>query len=177
MRSRVAGEIVIVGGGFAGLKCAMELAAHSGLRITLIDKNSYQQFHPLLYQVAAGLLSPENAAFALRDIFRGNNNVDVQMSEVVAVDLAGRTATTRDGKTFTGDYLVLAIGTQVNFYGIAGAQEYSIPLYSLTDAERLRSIILRALEAADRNSQNTNSGVLNFVVVGGGPTGVEMPAR
>ena len=60
MSSRVAGEIVIVGGGFAGLKCAMELAAHSGLRITLIDKNSYQQFHPLLYQVAAGLLSPEN---------------------------------------------------------------------------------------------------------------------
>ena len=174
MSSGVAAQIVIVGAGFAGLKCAMELAAHSGLRITLIDKNSYQQFHPLLYQVAAGLLSPENAAFALRDVFRGNNNVDVQMSEVVAVDLAGRTATTRDGQTFTGDYLVLATGSQVNFYGIAGAQEYSIPLYSLTDAERLRSIILRALEAADRDSQKTNSAVLNFVVVGGGPTGVEM---
>src|SRR5205823_4322040 len=71
-----------------------------------------------------------NAAFALRDIFGGNNNVDVQMSEVLAVDLARRTATTRDGKTFTGDYLVLATGSQVNFYGIAGAQEYSIPLYS-----------------------------------------------
>ena len=71
MRGGVAAEIVIVGAGFAGLKCAMELAAHSGLRITLIDKNSYQQFHPLLYQVAAGLLSPENAAFAFAISFAG----------------------------------------------------------------------------------------------------------
>src|SRR5690349_9290949 len=68
----------------------------------------------------------------------------------------------------------LATGSEVSFYGIPGAQEYSVPLYSLADAERLRSIILRALEAVDRNSQNTTDGMLNFVMVGGGPTGVEM---
>lgn len=171
---RVAAKVVIVGAGFAGLKCAMELAARREIRVTLIDKNSYQQFHPLLYQVAASLLSSGNAAFALRDIFRDNDNVDVQMNEVVAVDLARRTATTQDGKSYAGDYLVLATGSQVNFYGIAGAQQCSFPLYSLTDAEKLRSIILRAFETADRNPESASGGLLNFVVVGGGPTGVEM---
>ena len=165
---------VIVGAGFAGLQCALQLATHGQMTVTLIDKNSYQQFHPLLYQVAAGLLSPGNAAFALRDIFRGKDNVDVQMSEVAGMDLARRTVKTKDGKSYTGDYLVLATGSQVNFYGISGAQEYSFPLYSLNDAERLRSIILRALEAADRNPAEAGDGLLNFVVVGGGPTGVEM---
>ncbi len=167
-------SVVILGAGFAGLKCAMELSAHPGMRITLIDRNSYQQFHPLLYQVAASVLSPENAAFALRDIFRNSENVDVQMSEVVAIDLARCIVTTEGGKSYGGDYLVLATGSQVNFYGISGAQQYSFPLYSLNDAERLRSIILRALEAADRNPENAGDGLLNFVVVGAGPTGVEM---
>ncbi len=167
-------NVVIVGAGFAGLKCAMELAAHREMRVTLIDKNGYQQFHPLLYQVAAGMLSPGNAAFALRDLFHGNDNVDVRMSEVVGVDPVRRTVTTEDGKVYAGDYLVLATGSQVNFYGVSGAQQYTAPLYSLTDAEKLRSIILRALEAADRNPEDATGGLLNFVVVGGGPTGVEM---
>lgn len=167
-------SVLIIGGGFAGLKCALELSAHHGIRVTLIDKNAYQQFHPLLYQVAAGLLSTENAAFAFRDIFRGNTNVDVRMSEVVRVDLEARTATTRDGKTFAGDFLVLATGSQVNFYGIPGAPEHTIPLYSLANAETLRSAILREFERADANYNNAAESRVNFVVVGGGPTGVEM---
>jgi NADH dehydrogenase len=167
-------HVIIVGGGFAGLKCAMELAPHDNIRITLIDKHNYQQFHPLLYQVATSILSSENAAFALRDLLRNSPNVDVQMDEVTSFDIEHRAVTTASGNTFTGDFLVLATGSHANFFGTPGAQQYGLPLYSLTDAEKLRSAILKTLEAADRSPQDTTPGSLNFVIVGGGPTGVEM---
>jgi NADH dehydrogenase len=167
-------KIVIVGGGFAGLHCASELANHSDLQITLIDRNNYQQFQPLLYQVATSILASENAAFSLRDIFRNVANVDIQMDEVTSVDVEQRIVKTAAGNTFTADFLVLATGSHVNFFGTPGAELYTFPLYSLTDAETLRSAILKALEAADRSPQDTTPGLLHFVVVGGGPTGVEM---
>ena len=167
-------HVIIVGGGFAGLACASRLAAHGNIKITLIDKNNYQQFQPLLYQVAASILSPSNAAFALRDLFRNHENVDVHMDEVAFVDLRKRTVRTAAGKTFNGDFLVLATGSKVNFYDVPGAEQNTFPLYSLVDAERLRSIILETFEARDGNPASQNDGLLNFVVVGGGPTGVEM---
>jgi NADH:ubiquinone reductase (H+-translocating) len=167
-------KVVIVGGGFAGLRCALELAPHDNIHITLIDKNNYQQFHPLLYQVAASILSPDNAAFALRDILRNHNNVDIQMDEVTSIDLEQRTVHTAAGNSFSGDFLVLATGSRVNFFGVPGADKFALPLYSLTDAEKLRSTILKSFEAADRSPGKTTAGALNFVVVGGGPTGVEM---
>jgi NADH dehydrogenase len=167
-------HVVIVGGGFAGLRCALELAPHDNIHITLIDKNNYQQFHPLLYQVAASILSPNNAAFALRDMLRNHDNVDVQMDEVTSIDLEQRTVHTAAGNSFSGDFLVLATGASVNFFGVPGADKFTLPLYSLTDAEKLRSAILEAFEAADRNPTDATAGALNFVVVGGGPTGVEM---
>ena len=167
-------KVVIVGGGFAGLRCALELAPHDNIHITLLDKNNYQQFHPLLYQVAASILSPDNAAFALRDILRNHDNVDIQMDEVTSIDLEQRTVHTAAGNTFSGDFLVLATGSRVNFFGVPGADKFALPLYSLTDAEKLRSAILRSFEAADRSPGKTTAGALNFVVVGGGPTGVEM---
>src|SRR5215469_6740225 len=106
----VAGKshVVIVGGGFAGLQCAIDLASYRDIRITLLDRNNYQQFQPLLYQVATSILSPSNAAFALRDILRDHSNVDVQMNEAVSIDLARRSVTTASGKTYSGDFLVLA---------------------------------------------------------------------
>ncbi len=167
-------HVVIVGGGFAGLRCALELAPHDNIHITLLDKNNYQQFHPLLYQVAASILSPTNAAFALRDMLRNFDNVDVQMDEVTSIDLAQRTVHTAAGNSFSADFLVLATGSRVNFFGIPGADKFTLPLYTLTDAEKLRSAILEALEAADRKPDDIPAGLLNFVVVGGGPTGVEM---
>jgi NADH:ubiquinone reductase (H+-translocating) len=167
-------RVVILGGGFAGLECAIELAAHKDIHVTLLDRNNYQQFQPLLYQVATSILSPSNAAFALRDILRDHPNVDVQMDEAVSIDLTRRSITTASGQTHSGDFLVLATGSRVNFYDTPGAEEHSLPLYTLRDAEALRSTILKALEQADLNPEKQTGGQLNFVVVGGGPTGVEL---
>src|SRR5260370_38677993 len=135
-------HVVIVGGGFAGLNCARKLASHRDIRITLIDKNNFQQFQPLFYQVATALLAPSNAAFALRSILKGHSNVDIKMVEVVSVDLNTRIAETAEGQKYQGDYLVLAAGSQPNFFGTPGADTYTYPLYSLHDAELLRSRIV-----------------------------------
>ena len=166
-------HVVIVGGGFAGLSCARKLASNGDVRITLIDKNNYQQFQPLLYQVATGILSPSNAAFALRSILQGHANVDVKMAEVVSADLATRTIRTTDGQEYQGDFLVLAAGAEVNFFGTPGTDKHVYPLYSLQDAEVLRSRVLEMFESADRDPSLVEKGALNFVVVGAGPTGAE----
>lgn len=166
-------SVVIVGAGFAGLNCAQRLAANPDLHVTLLDRNNYQQFQPLLYQVATGLLSADNAAFNLRAILAEHENVDIVMAEIRTVDLATRTAYSADGVSYAGDFLVLAAGAEPNFFGIPGVQEHAFPLYSLLDAEKLRSRILALLEAADRVPAK-GSVPLHFVVVGGGPTGVEI---
>jgi NADH:ubiquinone reductase (H+-translocating) len=167
-------HVIIVGGGFAGLNCARKLAGHSGLRITLVDKNNYQQFQPLLYQVAGGLLAPDNAAFSLREVLQDFANVDVKMAEVAEADLHTRTIKTAEGQSYTCDFLVLAAGAQANFFGVAGAEQHTLPLYSLHNAEMIRSHLLGIFEAAGRAPTTVPDGALNFVIVGAGPTGTEM---
>src|SRR6516164_972328 len=167
-------HVVIVGGGFAGLHCARKLAANSKVRVTLLDKDNYQQFQPLLYQVATALLAPSNIAFNLRAALLGSPNVDVKLTEVVSVDLDSRTVQTAQGEHHQGDFLVLAAGSQANFFGTPGAEQNSYPLYSLRDAERLRSRVVAMLESANRDRTLVEKGALNFVIVGAGPTGTEM---
>ena len=167
-------HIVIVGGGFAGFHCARKLAANPNVRITLLDKNNYQQFQPLLYQVATGVLAPSNIAFNLRALLRSYPNVRVKMTEVAGVDLSRRVVRTAQGEEYQGDFLVLAAGSQPNFFGTPGADKNSYPLYSLHDAERLRSRILAVLESADRDPSLIAKGALNVVIVGAGATGTEM---
>src|SRR5580693_9521690 len=123
-------RVVIVGGGFAGLNCAEELAHHKTLRIVVLDRNNYQQFQPLLYQVATGSLSPDNAAFNLRAVLASHKNVDVAMIEIHSVDLATRSAHSVSGDAYQGDFLVLAAGAEANFFGIPGVREHALPLYS-----------------------------------------------
>jgi len=166
-------HVVIVGGGFAGLGCARKLASHGDMRVTLIDKNNYQQFQPLLYQVATSQLSSSDVAWSLRNLFRSRPNVDVKLGEVVSADPKTLTVGTQDGTTYRGDYLVLAAGSQPNFFHTPGADQNTFPLYSLDGAERLRSRILAVFEDADRDPKLVNKGALNFVVVGAGPTGAE----
>ncbi len=167
-------HVVIVGGGFAGLGCARELAKHSDVRVTLIDKNNYHQFQPMLYQVATSQLAPEDLAYSLRKVFAKSPQVDVKLAEVAAIDPTAKTVTAKSGEVFTGDYLVLAAGSRANFFKTPGAEEHAFPLYSLPDAERLRSRILQVFEDANRDQKLLDQGALNFVIVGAGPTGVEV---
>ena len=167
-------RVVIVGGGFAGLGCALELAKHDHVQTTVIDKNNYHQFQPLLYQVATSLLAPSDIAHSLREVFAGGDNVDVKLAEIAAVDRATKTVRSTDGEEWTADALVLAAGSQPNFFHTPGAAENSFPLYSLDNATRLRSRILGLFEQVDRNPKLIERGALNFVIVGGGPTGVEV---
>ncbi len=167
-------HVVIVGGGFAGVGCARRLAGRDDVRVTLIDRNNYHQFQPLLYQVATCQLAPSDVAYSLRKLFQDDENVAVKLAQVTDLDVATRTVTTADGERVTGDALVLAAGSQPNFFHTEGAEEHAFPLYSLDDAQRLRSRILSVFEEADRDPSLIAQGALNFVVVGGGPTGVEL---
>lgn len=167
-------HVVIIGGGFAGLACTRKLAIHSDVRVTLIDKNNYHQFQPLLYQVAGSFLSPSTVALNLRGVLHGHTNVDFKLGEVVSADLATHTVHTAEGHIYQGDILVLAAGSRANFFGTPGAEQYSYPLYSLRDAEKLRSRILAMIEEEDRDPSLADKGALHFVIVGGGATGTEM---
>lgn len=167
-------HVVIVGGGFAGLACARKLAKSDDVRVTLIDKNNYTQFQPLLYQLATSVLGTGDVAASLRHSLVGHANVQVRMCDVIAADPRTLTATTSDGKSYQGDFLVLAAGSQANFFGTTGAQEHAFPLYSVGEAQRLRSRILAVFEEADRDPKLLEQGALNFVVVGAGATGTEI---
>jgi NADH dehydrogenase len=167
-------HVVVVGGGFAGVGAVKALARHDDVRVTLIDRNNYHQFQPLLYQVATSQLAPGDIAYSLRKLFSDSLNVDVKLAEAAEIDPATHTVTTTDGDRFSGDAVILAAGSQPNFFRTPGADEHAFPLYSLEDARRLRSRILGVFEEADRDPRLIDEGALNFVVVGGGPTGVEV---
>jgi NADH dehydrogenase len=165
-------SVVIVGAGFAGVACAHALGDH-GVKVTIIDKNTYHQFQPLLYQVATAQLAATEVMSPLRGLFRKQRTVAVKSAEVTSIDPGSRSVTSSTGEVFTGDYLVLATGSTPNFFGVPGAEENTFPLYSGVDATRLRNRILQVFEDADLDPSRIESGALNFVIVGGGPTGVE----
>ncbi len=165
-------SVVVVGGGFAGVGCAKELAKHD-VKVTLLDRNNYHQFQPLLYQVATAELSTTDIARPLRAIFAKDDTVDVKQLTVTDIDVNTRTVTTSDGQSFSGDYLVLAAGSRPNFFNTPGADQYAFPLYSVDDATKLRSRIFEVFEEADANPARVDQGALNIVIVGAGPTGVE----
>lgn len=165
-------SVLVVGGGIAGVACAKELAKH-GADVTIVDKHNYSQFQPLLYQVATAQLDTTDVARPLRSVFRKHGNVDVKLGEVTAIDPAARRVSCADGSSYAADYLVLAMGSQPQFFGTPGAAGHAFPLYSLADAERLRSRVFAAFEDADANPEHIGAGALDFVVVGGGCTGVE----
>jgi NADH dehydrogenase len=167
-------HVIVVGGGFAGVGAARSLAKHDDVHVTLVDRNNYHQFQPLLYQVATSQLASSDIAYSLRKLFNENPNVEVKLAEVVEVDPGSHAVTTADGERFAGDAIVLAAGSQPNFFRTAGADQHAFPLYCLDDAQRLRSRIIGVFEEADRDPSLIDQGALNFVVIGGGPTGVEL---
>ena len=167
-------RVLVLGGGFAGLGCARKLVKRDDVDLTLIDQNNYHQFQPLLYQVATSMLTPGDVGFPLRRIIRHSERSDVNTAVVTKIDPAARSVTTAEGMTYDADILVIAAGSEPNFFGTPGAEEHALPLYSLDHALRLRNRILRLFEEADRDAALIEMGALEFVVVGGGPTGVEV---
>jgi NADH dehydrogenase len=167
-------RVVVVGGGFAGVACAKRLAGKPGLQVTMLDRNGYHQFQPLLYQVATTELTPKDIAFDLEPMFRDDDNVEVRKAEVVAADPEARTVTLADKSVIEGDVVVLAAGSQPNFFHTPGAEEFAFPLYSLDDAERLRSRVLQLFQDVSNKPELVDEGALNFVVIGAGATGVEI---
>jgi len=173
MSDKQPAHVVIAGGGFAGVACARRLAGQPGVRVSLIERNGYHQFQPLLYQVATAELTPDDIRFDLEAMFAGHDNVEVRTAEVVAADPAGPAMTLAGGEVVAGDVLVLAAGSQPNFFHTPGADRFAFPLYSLEDAERVRSRVLQLFEDASAKPELVDEGALTFVVVGAGATGVE----
>jgi NADH dehydrogenase FAD-containing subunit len=168
-------QVVIVGGGFAGMACARALAS-AGVEIKLIDRRNFHLFQPLLYQVATGGLSPANIAAPLRSIFRRQRNVQVLMDQVIGFDFESQRVDLETGVSLNFDYLVVAAGSTHHYFGKDSQWEPFAPgLKTIEDATRIRRSLLSAFENAERETnESRRAALLTFVVVGGGPTGVEM---
>jgi NADH dehydrogenase len=166
-------HVVIVGGGFAGLYAARVLA-DGPVRVTIVDRHNYHLFQPLLYQVATAGLSPGEIAAPIRAILRKRRNVNVVLAEVTSIDVAGKRVVLRDGEV-RYDYLILAAGSTDSYFGHDEWAPLAPGLKSVDDALEIRRRILGAYEAAERETDEARRrALLTFVVVGGGPTGVEL---
>jgi NADH:ubiquinone reductase (H+-translocating) len=165
-------HILVLGGGFGGIAAARKLG-DADVDVTLVDQNDYHTFQPLLYQVATDLLETTAVGHPLRDLFHDQPHVAVHAATTTGIDLARREVRFADMAPLTYDYLVLGLGARVNFFGVEGAEKHAFPMYTLSDAVRLKDHLLRRWEAADRDPALVADGAVNVVVVGGGPTGIE----
>jgi NADH dehydrogenase len=167
-------RVVVIGGGFGGLRAAQRLRGHD-LAVTLIDRRNHHLFQPLLYQVATAGLSPGDIASPIRWILRRQRNVDVLLEEVVRIDVGARTVCFRDGRSMPYDYLIVATGATHAYFGHDDWREYAPGLKTLEDALEIRRRVLAAFEAAERDAVLAKAPPrLTFAIVGGGPTGVEL---
>jgi NADH:ubiquinone reductase (H+-translocating) len=165
-------RIVILGAGFAGLQLARRLKG-SNFDITLIDQYNFHQFQPLFYQVATGRLEPSSVSFPLRKVFQNKANVHVRIAGIERIDKLEKTVYT-DAGIFSYDYLVIATGCTTNYFGNKNIERYAFPMKSTTEAIALRNRILLNFEEALHASPEELEAIMNIVVVGGGPTGVEL---
>lgn len=166
-------RVVILGAGFAGLQLARRLKK-SDLDITIIDQYNFHQFQPLMYQVATGRLEPSSISFPLRKVFQRKNNVHVRLAKVTGIDTDLKKVHTDEAGVFSYDYLVIATGCTTNYFGNKNIQRYSFPMKSTGEAVTLRNRILLNFEDALSATDEQLPGIMNIVVVGGGPTGVEL---
>jgi NADH:ubiquinone reductase (H+-translocating) len=168
-------HVVIVGGGFGGLTCAQTLK-RADVEITLVDRRNFHLFQPLLYQVATGGLSPANIASPLRCILRGQSNTKVLMEDVVGIDSSSNRLLFGSGNSVSYDYLVIATGATTHYFGRDQEWAEKAPgLKSIEDATQIRRQVLNAFEQAElSNDPQEQKRLLTFVVVGGGPTGIEL---
>jgi NADH:ubiquinone reductase (H+-translocating) len=163
-------RVVVIGGGFAGLSAVRELSV-ADVEVLLIDRNAYNTFQPLLYQVATGGLNPGDVTYALRAFTSRYRNADFRRAEVTGVDLDRRRVLLADGGPVTYDYLIVCCGVGPNYFGVPGAREFARTMYTRAGAIQTRDLMLTAIEKA---AQAPSRAAATVVVVGGGATGVEM---
>jgi NADH dehydrogenase len=167
-------RVVIIGGGFAGINAAMGLAKLP-VDITLIDRKNFHTFQPLLYQVALAVLSPAEIAQPIRSILREHQNIEVLMDEATSFNLPERRVTLKTGSQLEYDYLILATGSTHSYFGKDNWAPLAPGLKTIEDATEIRRRVLLAFELAERQMQEAGAHPpLNFVIIGGGPTGVEL---
>lgn len=165
-------KIIIVGAGFAGLKLAQQLN-NTEYDVLLLDKHNYHQFQPLMYQVATARLEPTSVSFPLRKVFQKSKNVKIRVTEVLSVDTQNKSVSTTLG-VYDYDYLVISFGCTSNYFGNKNIEKYAYPMKSIPEALQLRNHILQNFEDVLVADSKEAESLLNFVVVGGGPTGVEL---
>ena len=166
-------RVVIVGGGFAGVSMVKALA-NKNVQVVLIDKRNYHTFQPLLYQVSSAGLEPDSIAYPLRKIIKNHKHTYFRLTEVERID-ADKKEIHADIGVLSFDYLILATGTKTNYFGNKTIQDNSMPMKKVPQALNIRSLILQNFEsAAVSNNKSEREALLNFVIVGGGPTGVEL---
>jgi NADH dehydrogenase len=165
-------RIIIVGAGFAGLQLARKLRKEK-VEVVLIDKNNYHQFPPLFYQVATSGLEPSSIIFPLRKVFQGQKNIQIRITEVKEILREENKVITGVG-SFDYDYLVIATGADTNFFGNEQIERLALPMKSVGEALHIRNTLLQNIENALVAAQDEKAALLNVVVVGGGPTGVEV---
>jgi len=165
-------RVVIVGAGFAGMAAAKGLDG-APVDVTLVDRNNFSTFQPLLYQVATSGLNAADVAHPVRGVFQDQANLTFRKGTATGVDWDRGELLLDDG-ALGFDHLVVAAGACTNFFGVDGAEAHAFPLYALRDAVRLRNHVLSRFEASDADPALVDDGALTFVVVGGGPTGVEV---
>ncbi len=167
-------KVVIIGGGFGGLNVAKSLN-HAKLDVLLIDKTNHHLFQPLLYEVATAALSPGEIATPLREILRHQGNTTVIMGEVIKIDKNNKQITIANGDIYGYDYLIISIGARHSYFGREDWERFAPGLKTINDALKIREQVLISFEKAERlDSISEAAKYLNFVVIGGGPTGVEM---
>ncbi len=167
-------HVVVLGGGFAGLYLAKGLR-HAPVRVTLVDRRNHHLFQPMLYQVATAALSPGDIASPIRSILRKSTNTEVLLGEATFVDVEDKTVSLADGTRLSYDYLAIAVGARHSYFGHDEWEKFAPGLKSLEDALDIRRRVLVAFERAEREPDPVRrQQLLTFVVVGGGPTGVEV---
>ncbi|HLT16074.1 MAG TPA: NAD(P)/FAD-dependent oxidoreductase [Acidimicrobiales bacterium] len=165
-------KVVVIGAGFGGVEVARDLKGLP-VEVTLVDRHNYRTFQPLLYQVATAGLNAADVAHPVRNLFHGHRNVFFRQADVTGVDWDRRLVHLDGQPDLPFDHLVVAGGASVTWFGTPGAAEHGFPLYTLADAVTLRNHVIERFEAADVDPTAIDRGALTFVVVGGGPTGVE----